>query len=470
MLTISMSKFIFAQKVVKSGILPPINYEFTGPENYVEKKPLIYALAYSYYIDIGEIAAKCTYQVHYQVIKLEGKGFETVISFSPIEKQGHLYLLGFDFSAQILPLLQQLKLIIEENGIPIYVKPIILNNPDSSGFYFKFRHQRFNPEWTWHLKTAKWKSQYVEDDFKIKWEQVANYHMANLYFNDLLKSDSMSNGAQAYLYKSRLLQLFHDFEKLDFYQHLIIEENNDPDQLDNRLKIEIFILERELAELKKEQNDSVFNMNQWLDAYVQIEENLLALNEKHNLLYGDLFFKFDPQQESFFCRELINENTFGFSVIELDHLYQKWSFKIIEELIKEQKAKEALFQMKRLETFYHLSPYLLENQTYKRFKAMAVYEIYFSYIQVTKQALEHNQIDLALQYLTLASEIQSSYPSEIINNLHVEKEMHQLIKKAINRYQILLNNGNYQEAQTIKKGILGLMKRLGIEQSLLPMG
>lgn len=462
--------FLHAQNVVKSGKLPAISYEFTGPENYSEKKPLIYALAYSYSIDIGELSAKCTYQIHYQVVKLKGKGFETIISFRPVEKQGHLSLLGFDFSDQILPNLKQLKLFIEDNGEPIYVKPILLNKTDSAGFYFKFRHQRFDSQWTWHIKDIEWASPYQEELFKKNWENVANYYMANLYVNDLLKSDSTDIGMAAYLYKSRLLQLFHDFQNLDFYLQLIIGKGKDPEQLDKKLKIAQFVLERELAELNNEMADPSFTSNQWIESYVQIEKNLLTLNSKHNFLYGDLFFEFDPHQLSFFCRELINNNAFGFSITELDHLYQKWSLTTIEELINQQKAKEALFQMERFETFYKSSPYLFETLTYKRFKAMAVYEIYLSYIQVSKKALEQNQIDLALQYLTLASEIQNLYPTEIINDLYVEKEMRQLIKKAINRYQLLLDSGNFKEAQMVKKGILGLMKRLGMEQTLLPTG
>jgi hypothetical protein len=45
-----------------------------------------------------------------------------------------------------------------------------------------------------------------------------------------------------------------------------------------------------------------------------------------------------------------------------------------------------------------------------------------------------------------------------------------LIKKAMARYQSLLDEGKTDSAKRVKEGILGLMKKLGLESNIYPIG
>jgi hypothetical protein len=69
---------------------------------------------------------------------------------------------------------------------------------------------------------------------------------------------------------------------------------------------------------------------------------------------------------------------------------------------------------------------------------------------------------MAMSYLDQATAIQQKYPKEIINDIYVEKELQKLLKKALERYQLLRENGDIDSADQVKKGIQGMLKRYGL--------
>lgn len=468
-----MSNYTCAQELLKSGNLAEISYHFKGPQHNKEKPSLTHALSYAYSKDIIDIESSISYQVNYKVFKNKGKGFETIISFRPAIIQGHTELYNFDFAKEILPLLASLKIFYSNGSDLIYVKPITNIDTLSSSLYFRFKHQRYSSDWKLSLEQIKWEFLYSEEDFTKRWSLVNDYQMACNWLTQIENLEEAENKIQQYVQKLRWLQVLQEIQQLEFYRILVLTQYTDPQLLQKKIGIRQFILEREIQDLQTQlpQEFSSTDLHQLSDAYIQVERDLLRFSLESTNLYGDLYFEFDVKNQQHFCKEEMKSLFLELDIEDnwesFEYGVQKNSLELIKELMLEKRANEALLQIERFNQFYKNSEHLTSSSTFAHFKAKAVYDIYLSYIQVSKQALEHQQIDMAIDYLNKASDIQKKYPVEIINDLKVEKELQTLIKSALDRYQHLLNSGDYKTAERVKKGILGLMKKLGINQEEL---
>jgi hypothetical protein len=461
------SIYSFSQELFASGKLNDIEYVFTGKENYQDKKSLTHALAYSYFKDIGDIEAKIKYHTHYQTIKKENQGFETIIRLGPEIVSGHTELLGFDIKSQVLPKLQSLSLFIYKGDELVYVKNVADLESRGKSLFFTFRHQRFGKDWKLELKRPIWEFQYDESYFDKAWEQIANYQIASGWLEEVKKYKT-DYKTEEYILKTRLVQLLKAMKAMEFYAFTSENLQQDPAQFQKELEICLFKFEKDIALVKPQLEQAP--LSQFIDHYFSFEVFLLNLQQHHSRLYGNIYDEIYPHQIEYFSLNLIDEFVDKNQRKEFELLYQKKALDFIDQLIKEQKTPQALDQISSFETFYLHSQFLSESGSFKRFKARAVYDIYLSYIQVSKQALEHDRIDMAIQYLDKASHIQKEYSAEIINNILVEKEMRHMIKRAMSRYQILLDEGKTDHAKKMKEGIQGLMKKLGIETNHYPIG
>ncbi|NPD46812.1 hypothetical protein [Lentimicrobium sp. S6] len=468
-----ISENSYNQELLKNGRLAEISYQFNAPEHNKEKTRLTHALSYAYSKDISDIKSSITYQVNYKVLKNQGKGFETIISFRPPIIQGHTKLYDFDFRKEILPLLSSLKIFYSNGSELIYVKPISDIDTISSSLYFHFKHQRYSDDWELSLEQVHWKFLYNEKEFVHRWSLVNDYQMACEWVSKIENLEEANDETQQYIEKTRWLQVLKEMKQLEFYQELIITHHSDPQNLQEKISIRQFILERELEDLKLKlpQEFSDSDLESLSQAYIQVERDLLRFSSESTNLYGDLYFEFEIKNTSHFCKKEMKELLFQLNIQNewenFEYGIQKNSLALIKELMADKRANEALFQIDRFNYFYKNADYLGSSSTFNHFKAKAVYDIYLSYIQVSKQAIEHQRIDMAIGYLNKASDIQKQYPIEIINDLQVENELQKLIKSALDRYQHLLKTGNFKTAERVKEGIIGLMKKLGIDHEEL---
>lgn len=466
-MTFIMTLNIHAQELVKSGELPNIQYVFKASEHHYTKTNLTHAIAYAHSKDIVDIVSNINYRVTYTVDKKPGKGFETIICIHPYETNGFLDLYQFDITSEILPTLTDAKLFYSEGSNFIYVKPITGIDADPSKFYFSLKHQRFSPDWELSLRQLNWKFDYTDSLFIEKWSYINDYQMANEWFDKIEMLVAPENILEKYIVKLRWLQFLKEIQELDFYQEFIIDQQNDPMGLEEKINIQLFILERELAHLKTEiySSDNAYAIADLINSYFQIEKDLLLLSYQSTNLYGDLYYDFNTESKEYYC---LNEIAELITFLQLENQWkdfeygiQDLSIKLMEQLIIDKRANEALFQVRRFNYFHKNAEFLSSSTTFSHFKAKAVYDIYLSYIEVSNQALEQNRIDMAINYLGKASHIQKEYPIEIINDIKVERELQTLIKKALERYQILIEAGEIENAKRVKQGILGLMKKLG---------
>lgn len=456
-----------AQELVSKDTFEPIEYSFTGKNNYKTKKTLTHALAYSYSKDVGEIKAKVSYPAQFKTLKIQDKGFETIVRLGPEIISGHTELLDFDFSKIVLPKLKSISLFIYKGDELIYVKNIADFNTNGKSLYFSFKHQRYTKHWRIELKKPVWEFEYDELEFNKAWEHIANYQLATEWLKEIKLYSSNSN-TEEYITKTRYLELLTSIKNLEFYHFTKNKLKQDPRKLHRQLEICLYKFKKDIEILKNQKED--ISTDDFTQIYFAFERNILNLHNNNNPLYGDIYHAFNPDDYHYFIPQLIEEMLICSERKTFEKLYQKYALELINELNNNKQTSEALFQINRFESFYKNSDFLYESNTFKHFKARAVYDIYLSYIQVSKQALEHDQIDMAIRYLDKASDIQKKYPSEIINNILVEKEMRNLIKKAMSRYQILLNQGKTDSAKKVKKGIIGLMKKLGLESNIYPIG
>lgn len=456
-----------AQELISNGILAPINYSFTGKQNYQSKKTLTHALAYSYSKDVGEIKAEITYQVHFKTLKIEDKGFKTIVRLGPKEVSGHTDLLSFDFKNTILPNLKSISLYMYKDEDLIYVKHIADLRHEGKSLYFTFLHQRFNKSWKIELRNPIWEFDYNETSFNYAWEQIANYQIA-VDWLDEIKNFNPNNKTEEYIFKFRSLKLLASMKQLELYWFVNDSIKQDPQHFIKQLDICIFKFQKDIDLLQSQIEKPP--LKDFANYYFSFEEFIFQLYQNNSKLYGTIYQEFDTKDWNYFAPDLLVKMLSESERKSFENLYQKQALVFINQMIENKQTPEALYQLQRFQTFYQNSSGLEESGTFKHFKARAVYDIYLSYIQVSKQALEHNQIDMAINYLDQASDIQDLYSTEIINNILVENEMRQLIKKALSKYQNLLDEGQTETAQKVKEGILGLMKKLGISSDEYPIG
>lgn len=470
----TLNLFSYGQKLVDSGSIAEIVTAFKGPEEYPKKGDLTHALAYTHSKDIVDVYAGLKYQVTYQVNKIPHKGFETTITIHPAEKEGHYLLYDFDFSEYVFPQLKSLKLYYKNKSAYMYVKPIILPNKLKDSFTFTFRHQRYSDDWELSLGDLQWQEKDNEKEFNKRWALVNDYQTTHHWLM-LMDEIELPNALwEQLMHHLRWAAIFDQIKQMEFYQQLIISNQEDPLLIQEKIAIESYKLERDIEALQNTKTAQEIDLDKCFETYFNLEKDLIWLSDRSNTLYGDLYFEFDPLNREHFCLDetyKILENSPSDSAIYLfEYSIQEQSLAFISKLIEEKRANEALFQIQRFHQFYNSSQYLSNSPTFFQFKAKAVYDIYLSYIQVSRQAFEHHQIYMAINYLDKASDIQKQYPSEIINNMQVERQWQELVKKAMNRYQDLLDKEDYENAKQVKEGILGLMKKLGLNKIELPKG
>jgi len=456
-----------AQELVSKGLLNPVKYSFTGKNNYNSKKSLTHALAYSYSKDMGEINAQISYPAHYQTVRIDDKGFETLIQLGPEKISGHTQLLNFDFTKTILPRLKSISLFIYKGHELIYVKNIEDFKNEGKSLSFSFKHQRYGVSWRIELKNPIWKFDYEEGAFNYAWKQIADYQIA-VDWLDEIQNHKTTNKTEELIFKSRSIVLLKSMRKLDFYRFAADSLQQDPGQLIRQLDICIYKFQKDVDLLQNQIERPP--LKDFVKYYFSFENFIYQLHQNNYKLYGAIYQEFDANDWNYYAPDLLKKMLEDSELKNFENLYQNNILTFINELIQSKQTPEALFQIQRFQTFYKNSSYLEKSGTFNHFKARAVYDIYLSYIQVSKQALEHNRIDMAISYLDKASDIQNHYSSEIINNILVEKEMRHLIKKALNKYQSLLEEGKTETAQKVKEGIMGLMKKLGINSDDYPIG
>ncbi|NOR87787.1 MAG: hypothetical protein GQ527_09275 [Bacteroidales bacterium] len=458
-----------SQELIDSGVLSPLQYEFTGPKDHHNFPALVHALAYSQNKEAGKVKAVKTISVHYKVIRIPNKGFETILSLHPQEATGDLSFYDFYWPQMILPALESFKLLMKNNDEYIYVKYANVSDTSQRTFYFKFKHQRYASDWDLSIKDVQWKSYFSDDEFKVYWNSINDYQSAVFLLNEEPKLAEPENYTSRILYKLRWLAIYEQLEQQPFYQKLVIEEERDPKNLKRNLEIRKFLLSREIEQLRNSSvdgQDSV-RMEELAEVYLRSDFELHQVSQKDLSIYSAMYFSFDHQNKDAFCLDELDHifsNLEAGSRKKFEQFYQKMSIQKIDQYIEEKLPKEALYQIEKFNAFYENAVYLKKSATFNRYKSKAVYEIYLSYIQVARQALDRDRIEMAMDYLDQASLIQQKYSSEIINDIYIQKELRNLVKKALERYQQLLENGDHENAKQVKEGIMGLMKRFGMSQ------
>ncbi len=459
-----------AQQFVHSGELPIISYEYTGQTHYQEFPALTHALAYCHSTDVREVKAVKNYKLSYRVEKYKDIGFETTLSIKPLDPSGHLYFYQFYSPDIILPQISAIKLVMQkdENDI-IYVKNFNELSIKDSTIVLKFHHQRFSPDWEIFVSVAQWKYNVSPEEFHQNWDWFNDYKSARLLLKDEILCEAPKEIAPSLIYKQRWLSIYGELERLPFFNQLINISDNDPAGFAKELKIRKFILSREIGQLQiilAEKGDSI-SVNSLLNAYVKVEDDFYAIMKQNQSLYSDLLFEFDPRAQSLYCFDELTAifNRLGWSEKEwkeFELLYEQYNMEKIAYFIESKQPKEALFQIEKYDAFYSYASYLEKSNDFYHFKSKAIYEIYLSYVEVARKALLQDRIQLSMDYLDRASLIQEQYPKEIINDKYVEKELKNLIKRALSRYKQLLEDGDTEDAQQLKKGILGLMKKYNL--------
>lgn len=457
-----------AQEVIVEGFLPNIEYVLTGPSHYKSNSELVHALAYANSVDVGDIKASRKYSVSYRVMKLVKGGFQTEITIRPKEAIGHLSFYQFNSPDIVLPELESLKLYYSNKGNLIYVKELEGVDSNTPFYVYKFSHQRFSKDWKIALENLKWEFKIGPEDFINIWDRMNDYQSAfTLLEAEPELSNDINNGFSK-IHKERWLAIYNELEKLDFYTELIIHSKQDPLFLEKKLSVRKFVLAREITQLKPSPILDSLKVIELADIYFQSELDFFNIAQNDNGLYSDLYMKFSGNASQLFCLQSI-DSVFNRTLDkdkyrkQFDLLYQKNSISRMSYFIENKLPNWALFQIEKFESFFNKSEYLKSSTTYQRYKAKAVYDIYLSYIDVAKQAIEHDRVGLAMSYLDEASQIQKKYPKEIINDMYVNKELKLLIKRALDRYKQKLESGDLETAKLIKRGVLGLIKKYHVD-------
>ena len=454
------------QDLVAAGVLPSIEYVFTGPKKHVEFPTMVHALAYSQKKEAGKVKATKTITVHYKIIRIPNKGFETILTLHTQPPTGDLSFYHFYNPQMILPALESFNLIMKNGKEFIYLKNAQVDDSGQDTFYFKFKHQRYALNWELSINNIHWKPYIDDEEFKDLWSKMNDYQSAVFLLQEETKLETPKHPTSQLINKLRWLALYDQMEQQGFYQYLIIKQQHDPDNLKRNLEIRKYILTKEIEQLRNNngKNKSTINIEDFTKAYLKPDFDLNEISQKDMSIYSAMYFNFDPKSESTFCLSEL-EKIFSKSKEDrkkFEFIYQKKSIERIDDYIAQKLPKEALYQIEKFDAFYDYAIYLKKSATFNRYKSKAVYEIYLSYIQVAKQALEKNRIDMAMRYLDQATLVQQKYPSEIINDIYVEKELRNLVKKALERYKELLDSGDHENAKQVKDGILGLMKKIGM--------
>lgn len=462
------------QEIVSEGDIPDLHYFFSGYTQYKLNPDLVHALSYANNTDVKDINATKTYHVSYTVKRKLDNSFETTLNFHYPKENGHLSFYKFYKPNWILPKLKSIKLVVKDDDDFIYIKTfdeIVENQKELS---FSFNHQRFSDDWEFAIIDVEWDKPISVDDFNKRWEWMNDYQSAMFLLDEQAICMQPKGNPYALLYKKRWLTIYNELESLDFYQKFIKEEGNDPLGLERTLRIRKLILSREITSLKDDFTSVEVSIDTLAMAMMQADECFYHIAQKDIGLYTDLYLKMEDDSYESYCFSEVdwilgNDSISVESLEGFQNLYKDKSIQNISSLLEEKQANWALFQIKRLETFIEYAKHINNSNNFHQYKSKAVYDIYLSYISVARQAINMNKMDMAGVYLSKASEIQARYPSEIINDKYVDKELEALLINALERYNKMVEAGDMENAEKIKRGILGLIKKyqLDFDKSLL---
>jgi hypothetical protein len=459
---------IQGQKLVSEGNLPDIQYTFSGPSHYKTQSDIVHALAYAYSTEIKDIKAVQTYCVHYKTYRTDKGGFQTILTFKQQKPQGHLSFYSFHKPNWILPQIESLKLFMTSGDEFIYVKPFVIED-DKPEFSYTFKHQRFSSDWDISLRNIQWKNGMVEDEFNHQWDLINDYKSAFFLLEQQAKITPPQGINNELLYKLRWLALFDELEIMEFYKSLIIHDQTDPRNFSKELSIRKYVLSKEIEKLKEIRTNDNLNIEKLTQTYIQVEKDFISIAEKDFSLYSNFYLKLKRNSQADFCLSALNEilgsDKTSSKRQEFDTYYQELSMQMISSLIEEKQPNWALYQIEKFEAFSQYATDLKKSDTFHQFKSKAVYDIYLSYIEVARKAIKHNKIDMAMEYLDQASTIHKKYPQEIINDMYVDKELKNMIKRALDRYQQMLEEGDIENAERIKSGVMGLIKRYSLNEN-----
>jgi len=456
------------QEKVKEGVIPDLQYLFTGPTHYQMNPDLVHALSYANSIDIKDVNATKTYHVSYVVKRMQDHSFETTLTFRHTKENGHLSFYSFNKPHWILPKLKKIKLVVKNGDDFVYVKTfddIIDNYQDLS---FSFKHQRFSEDWDFAIADVEWDRIIDAVDFNKQWEWINDYQSALFLLDEQVVCMPPSGAPYALLYKQRWLAIYHELEKLSFYQEFVKAEGNDPSGLLRAMGIRKHLLSLEIASLKEACKSVDVNADTLVMAQMQADHDFYTIAQKDIGLYTDLYLKMDENSYESFCFPEVDwilgaDSIQLASIQRFQNLYKEKSIANISSLLEEKQTGWALFQIKRLEAFIEFAKHINNSEDFHQYKSKAVYDIYLSYIAVARQAINMNRMDMAATYLGMASEVQAKYPSEIINDRYVDKELEVLLKRALERYKKMVEAGDIENAEKIKQGILGLIEKYQLD-------
>jgi len=438
---------IQGQKLVSEGDLANIQYTFSGPSHYKTQSDIVHALAYAYSTEIKDIKAVQIYNVHYKTYRTVKGGFQTILTFKQQKPQGHLSFYSFHKPNWILPQIESLKLFMTSGD----------------------KHQRFSSDWDISLRNIQWKNAMDEDEFIQQWDLINDYESAFFLLEQQANITPPQGINNELIYKQRWLAIFDELETMEFYKSLIIKDQTDPRNFSRELSIRKYVLSKEIEKLKEVRTNDIINVEKLTQTYIQVEKDYISIAEKDFNLYSNLYLKLNRNSQGDFClsglNEILGSDKASGKRREFNNYYQELSMQMISTLIEEKQANWALYQIEKFEAFSQYATDLKKSDTFHQFKSKAVYDIYLSYIEVARKAIKHNKVDMAMEYLDQASMIHKKYPQEIINDMYVDKELKNMIKRALDKYQKMLEEGDIENAERIKSGVMGLIKRYSLNEN-----
>ena len=465
---LSVISTVKGQEVISEGVISDLQYAFSGSSHYRVCPDLVHALSYANSTDVKDLYANRSYQIAYQVKRMPNKSFETTLSFHHKKEKGHLSFYDFYKPQWVLPKLKSVKLIVKQANDIIYVKTFDELSTEKDDFDLRLKHQRFSKDWEFTIVVMEWHEAMAADSFNQKWEWINDYNSALFLLKEQAACKAGEEVYAALIYKQRWLTIYNELETLDFYQEFVLKGHNDPLDLQRQLEIRKYVLSKEIETLKEAFVATDVQIEILLDSYMKADADFFNIAQKNIGLYNELYLKFNHNTYESFCFSEVewiigNDRAVEELLMTFQNSYKEKSIQNISLLLENKQPNWAIFQINRLEAFEREAKFITNTNGFHHYKSKAVYDIYLSYIDVAQQAITMDRVEMAANYLEKASAIQAKYPAEIINDGYVEKEFKALLIRALDRYKKLVEKGDIEGAEKVKRGILGLMKKYHID-------
>ncbi|MCK5776380.1 MAG: hypothetical protein KAH25_09390 [Bacteroidales bacterium] len=471
---LSVISTVKGQEVISEGVISDLQYAFSGSSHYRVCPDLVHALSYANSTDVKDLSSSRSYQVSYQIRRMPNKSFETVLTFHHQKEEGHLSFYDFYKPQWVLPKLKSVKLLVKNANDIIYVKTFDELSTEKDDFDLRLKHQRFSEDWEFTIVVMEWNEAIAADSFNQKWEWINDYNSAIFLLKEQASCTYAEEVYAALIYKQRWLAIYNELETLDFYQEFVLKNHNDPLGLQRQLEIRKYVLSKEIETLKEAFVTSDVQAETLVDSYMKADVDFFNIAQKDMGLYNNLYLKFNHNTYESFCFSEVewilgNTSVSDELLMIFQNSYKEKSIENISLLIEIKNPNWAISQINKLEAFERDAKFISNANGFHHYKSKAVYDIYLSYIDVAQQAITMDRMEMAADYLDKASAIQAKYPKEIINDGYVDKEFKALLVRALSRYKKLVEKGDIENAEKVKRGILGLMKKyhLDFDSSLL---